>query len=143
MAKKSRSRRSDLKAELDLTPMIDVVFQLLIFFIVTMKPIDLIGRLDVFRPAPDANAKPELKLDNMLRITVLQNNRFMLNQRSMSLVTLEQNLQMAGTRSKTQTILVQCSELSSHGSLVQVLDLCAKVGLTNLSVVTLPSGSAG
>jgi biopolymer transport protein ExbD len=142
MARKKRREKSGA-ATLDLTPMIDVVFQLLIFFVVTLKPIDVIGQLDVFRPAPDPQARPEQKLDDMIRITVLQNHRFMLNQRSMSLAIMRKNLEMAAARSKTQTILIQCSELSVHNSLVAVLDLCAEVGLTNISVFTLPTGRPG
>ena len=59
-------------AKLDMTPMIDVVFQLLIYFIVTTKPIDVITNLDVFRPAPDKNAPPDQKPPNLVRIGVFQ-----------------------------------------------------------------------
>ena len=49
--------------------MIDVVFQLLIFFIVTLKQEDILAHLDVSRPAPDPNAKPEEQVD-LLEILV-------------------------------------------------------------------------
>ncbi len=134
-----KRNRPDHQAVLDLTPMIDVVFQLLIFFLVTMKPMESIGHLDVFRPAPDPKARPEQKLDNMIRITVQATGDYLLNQRIMNLAALENNLQKASARSKTQTILIQCAEASRHEHLVRVLDLCAKVGLTNISVATLPT----
>lgn len=135
-----RKINSDEKVQLEMTPMIDVVFQLLIFFLVTLKPIAQIGELDVFRPAPDPNARPEDKVEDMIRITVLQNNRYLLNARSMTLQTIEENLQRAAAKSKTQTVLVECAESSRHGSLVSVLDLCAKVHLVNLSVITMSTG---
>ena len=53
---RARKRPEGAQAELEMTPMIDVVFQLLIYFIVTTKPIDVITNLDVFRPAPDKPA---------------------------------------------------------------------------------------
>ncbi len=137
MARRKRIKKSN-EAEVELTPMIDVVFQLLIFFIVTMEPIDVIGHLDVFRPAPDPNAKPEEQVEDMLRITVLREG-LLLNQRRTGLQTLEKNLQRAAAVSKKQTILIQCSESSRHSSLVAVLDVCARVGLTELSVATLPT----
>lgn len=140
--RKSRRKSSDEEAEMAMTPMIDVVFQLLIFFIVTLKPIDVIGHLDVFRPAPDPDARPEEQIEDMVRITVLRNHRFMLNQMRTRLDVMEQNLRKIAARSKRQTILIQCAEASSHFSLVAVLDLCAKVGLVNLSVVTLPPSRA-
>jgi biopolymer transport protein ExbD len=135
---RSREKTGDQEAEMPMTPMIDVVFQLLIFFIVTLRPIDVIGHLDVFRPAPDPNARPEEQIEDMVRITVLKNHRFMLNQMRTRLDVMEQNLRKIASRSSRQTILIQCAEASSHYSLVAVLDLCAKVGLVNLSVVTLP-----
>lgn len=134
-----RMRRAQTEAEVELTPMIDVVFQLLIFFIVTLKPIDVIGHLDVFRPAPDPNARPEQKLDDMIRITVRADGLYLLNQRKMNLPALEKSLQKASARSSTQTMLIQCAEASRHSYLVRVLDVCAKVGLTNISVATLPT----
>ena len=140
---KRRKRETEHTVSMDMTPMIDVVFQLLIFFLVTLKPIDVIGRLDVFRPQADPNARTDVPPDEMLRITVHENNRFMLNQRWMTLSALEQNLANAAVRSVKQTVLVQCSERSSHASLIAVLDLCAKVKLVNLSVVTLPPSAAG
>ena len=56
---RARKRPDSPAAELEMTPMIDVVFQLLIYFIVTIKPIDVVTNLDVFRPAPDKNAKKD------------------------------------------------------------------------------------
>ncbi len=133
-----RSRKKTQPAEVDLTPMIDVVFQLLIFFIVTFRIPEVIGRLDVFRPAPDPNAEPETKLDDMIRITVHSRNRFMLNQRWMGLRTIKSNLQRLARVNTRQTVLIQCAEASSHGNLIRVLDICTQMKLVNLSVVTLP-----
>jgi biopolymer transport protein ExbD len=134
-----RKKRSLDEAKTDMTPMIDVVFQLIIFFVVTIKPMEIISRLDVFRPAPDLAAKPEEKPE-LVRLSVLPGNKFMLNQLEMGLPTLERNLKNMAARSKTQLILVQCSEQSSHANLVALLDLCMKVGLQRLSVVTIPPG---
>jgi len=53
MAKKRKGRNKGDAAKLEMTPMIDVVFQLLIFFIVTLKQEDILSHLDVSRPAPD------------------------------------------------------------------------------------------
>ena len=146
MGRKARSKPE--AAELNMTPMIDCVFQLLIFFIVTFKPPEVIGRLDIFRPAPDPNAKPkEQKLDDMIRITVhkhgVKGGPFMLNQRWMSLDKIEGNLSRLTAVNKKQTVLIQCAEASRHDDLVRILNVCAKLRLTELSVVTLPTGAKG
>ena len=135
----TRERKSKLGqegVELELTPMIDVVFQLLIFFIVTFREEDLIAHLDVFRPAPDPNAVPEEKVDDMIRIGVYKGG-WTVNGRRQSLGSLERNLTRLSSLSASQTILIECAGNSPHENLVAVLDLCSKTGLTNLSVVSL------
>ena len=132
-----RDKKVDSNAvKLELTPMIDVVFQLLIFFIVTMKEQDIIAHLDVYRPAPDPDAKPMTQPDNMIRIGVFMNG-YTLNRRRQSLETMERNLQRLAAISRTQTVLIECAGNSPHARLVAVLNLCTRTGLTNLSVVSL------
>ena len=54
------SRKEQLNPQLDMTPMIDVVFELIIFFVVTIKQEDLYSRLSANRPAPaSSNASEE------------------------------------------------------------------------------------
>ena len=65
--KRKRQRKEQEAAALEMTPMIDVVFQLLIFFIVTLKPEDICSHLDVSRPAPDPNAPPKLSFFDKLK----------------------------------------------------------------------------
>jgi len=136
MGKKKEKKKGEYTVSMDMTPMIDVVFQLLIFFLVTLKPQDVIGRLDVFRP--QAESTPPATPPEMLRVSIHKNHRYMLDQRWMTMNALEQNLTAAAKRSRTQTVIIQCAEASEHGGLMAVLDICAKVGLSNLSVVTLP-----
>ena len=50
MKEKSESR----EAKVEMTPMIDVVFQLLIFFVVTLKQEDILSRFSAARPACSA-----------------------------------------------------------------------------------------
>ena len=49
-------RRPQENPALDMTPMIDVVFELIIFFVVTIKQEDLYTRLNVNRPAPASSS---------------------------------------------------------------------------------------
>ena len=129
----ARTKGDDPK--LDMTPMIDCVFQLLIFFIVSLKPEDIIAHLDVNRPAPDSRVKQEQPVD-LLTIGVFADG-FTLNNRPMSQVRLEQMLRKLAALSTTQTVLIKCAEDSPHEKLVQVLDLCSEVKLTNLSVMSM------
>jgi biopolymer transport protein ExbD len=131
-----RSRRSQAEdVKLDMTPMIDCVFQLLIFFLVTMKFEDILAHLDVNRPSPDAR-QTQPQVVEMVKVGVFVDG-LTLNDRPVSLTKLEGLLGKLASIDTTQTILIQCAPDSPHERLVQVLDLCAKTKLTNLSVLSL------
>jgi biopolymer transport protein ExbD len=120
--------------KLDMTPMIDCVFQLLIFFIISLKPEDIIAHLDVNRPSPDPSAKETP--DNLLQVGVFADG-FTLNERIVSYPTLESMMKRFADLSKTQTVVIKCALESPHARLIQVLDLCSKVGLKHLSVMSM------
>jgi biopolymer transport protein ExbD len=134
MARK-RKRPEGAQAELEMTPMIDVVFQLLIYFIVTTKPVDVVTNLDVFRPAPDKNAPQDQKPPNLVRIGVYQDG-YTVNDVPASLEALDGALAKVASIDAGQTLMITVSALSEHGQLVKALNLCAKNGLKSLSVVS-------
>jgi biopolymer transport protein ExbD len=118
-----------------MTAMIDVVFQLLIFFIVTNKPQDVITNLDVFRPSPEQQKKEQLEVPNLVKIQIFPDG-FMINDKRVPISDLEVLVAKLASYSKEQTILIMCASLSRHADLVHVLDLCTKSGLKNLSVIS-------
>ena len=133
-----KRRRSSFQAgELNLTAMIDVAFQLLSFFIITAHPVDVLTNLDVFRPQQDNQAStPNV---NVIRVTVFPDG-FTINERSVDSRQLAVLLGKLADLDKTQTVVIQCLNESPHGKLIELLDLCSKLGLVNLSVIS--SGGA-
>ncbi len=135
MARQRSKRSSDDAAEVNMTAMIDVVFQLLIFFLVTAKPVDVITNLDVFRPQGDPKTDKDTPPPKMIRINIFPDG-FMINDRPVSFADMEGLVGKLASMDQKQTILIMCSSLSKHADLVRVLDLCAKYGMFNLSVVS-------
>ena len=56
--------------KLDMTPMIDVVFQLLIFFVVTLKQEDILAKLSAARPAPNQDEKVKEQQQDLINVIV-------------------------------------------------------------------------
>jgi biopolymer transport protein ExbD len=122
-------------ADLPMTPMIDVVFQLLIFFIVTLKPIDVLAHLDVTRPSPD---QPRDRLEvpkNLIRIGIHYDG-FSINERAVTEAALDDLLGKLADLDPKQTILLLASAASPHDFLIKALNLCSRHGLSNLSVIS-------
>jgi biopolymer transport protein ExbD len=129
-----KSRFGSAEATLEMTPMIDVVFQLLIFFLVSIKPEDIIAQLDVSRPAPDSRPSEDVPRD-MLTITI--GSRIDLNGSIVTVSQLQRRLTRLASFSRTQTVLIKCTLDSRHETLVSVLDACANARLTNINIFTL------
>ena len=131
---RKRRKNTEDNAQLEMTPMIDVVFQLLIFFIVTLKPEDIIAQLDVTRPAPDSRQQ-EKPPENMIEIVI--GDVIQLNGTILSISSLEKNLARLAKFDTKQTVLVKCTMESRHKLLIDVLNVCSKAELSNISIFTL------
>ena len=118
-----------------MTPMIDVVFQLLIYFLVTFSTADVLAHLEVSRPSPEAVQQKAPPPADMIRVAVLSEN-YAINGRVVSADELGNLLRRLATVSTNQTVLVVADDQSKHGNLIQVLDLCAQSGLTQISVMS-------
>ena len=130
-----KRKRTEIHAgELNLTAMIDVAFQLLAFFIVTVKPVDVLANLNVYRPSP-VDTEVRRRQPPMIRIQVLP-EEFQINDRAVTVQQLEALLLKLAGIDRSQTILVMCANAAAHEKLVEVLDACAKARLSNLSVVS-------
>jgi len=139
MARESTTKKDRKKGEaakLEMTPMIDVVFQLLIFFIVTLKQEDILSHLDVSRPAPDPNAKPEEQVQDLLTILVYKDG-FVLKGRRVSIRELDRQLTRLASYTTKLSVIIKCTAESPHSYLVQLLDICSKAKLENLSVFSM------
>lgn len=133
MARK-RKRKESPSMNLPLTAMIDVVFQLLIYLIVTAKPMAVFANLDVFQPSADSRT-PSKKPPSVIKITVFPDG-YQVGQKAVDLGGLDQLLGKMASLDKNQNILITCTAASPHAKLVQLLDLCTKNGMNNLSVVS-------
>ena len=133
----ARKRRQNVwhAGELNLTAMIDIAFQLLAFFIVTVRPMDVFAHLNVFRPSPEKTNVQAPPPSNMIRIMVFPLN-YAINDRPVELDELRGLLAKVASYDTTQTILIMCINAAPHEKLIALLDVCAEVHLTNLSVVS-------
>ncbi|MGB9801772.1 MAG: ExbD/TolR family protein [Arcobacter sp.] len=116
---------------MDLTPIIDVVFILLIFFIVTsvFKKEELALVLDL----PKSNAKEtEVSKDEIF--IELSPTKLAIKGIEVSFESLEDNLKQI--KDKTKPLIVRIDEKVQYKRVVRVLDLLQKYDLNNLALIT-------
>lgn len=143
MKRRERRRPAAPDAEIEMTPMIDVVFQLLIYFLVTFSTPDILATLDVSRPS--AGAASDKPLPKMIRVNVLPGSGagggYEINGRSVTQPEMRELLGRLGSISEKQSVQVVCDPDSSHEKLVAVLDVCAEHRLTEIAVLSGGRGS--
>ena len=123
-----------------MTPMIDVVFELIIFFVVTIKSEDLFSRLNANRPAPSSGSSSS-ESDTTVTIEIGRgrdaNGVLVYNKREVRRSELDQNLREVARTSKKTPIIIKCTEDSPHKALVDALDICYRNELFSVSIFTL------
>ena len=134
------ARKPQENPALDMTPMIDVVFELIIFFVVTIKSEDLFSRLNANRPAPSSGSSSS-ESETTVTIEIGKgrdaNGVLVYNKREVRRSELDQNLREVARTSKKTPIIVKCTGDSPHKALVDVLDICYRNELFSVSIFTL------
>ena len=123
------------EAKAEMTPMIDVVFQLLIFFVVTLKQEDILSKLMASRPAPDQNAE-KTEQPELINIEINKFG-FIIKGNVVSLKGLDRQMGRYAAMSTSANVLLRCTADSPHRFLVQALDICSKHKMTNLSIFSM------
>jgi len=135
------ARKPQENPQLDMTPMIDVVFELIIFFVVTIKQEDLFTKLNANRPAPSSNSSSSNESDTTVTIEIGRgrdaNGILVYNRREVRRSELDQNLREVARTSKKTPIIIKCTEDSPHKALVDALDICYRNQLFSVSIFTM------
>ena len=137
------ARKPQENPQLDMTPMIDVVFELIIFFVVTIKQEDLFTKLNCNRPAPASGQSTSEDKDITVNIEIGRRydgspqGVILYNKREVKRTELDAALREIAKVKKTTPIIVKCAEDSPHKALVDVLDICYHNELFSVSVFTM------
>ena len=122
--------------EINLTPMLDVVFIMLIFFIVTASFIRESG-LDVNRPdSPMNQTKSE---DVNILIAISPNDEILIDNRSIDPRAVRANIERLHAENPTSSVVIQASRRSTNKMLVQVMDAARQAGVYNISMAVSTS----
>ncbi len=136
MAKKSNRKGSE-ECALDMTPMIDVVFQLIIFFVVTLKASSDMNK-DIVLEYGKNGPKLEEKEIPPLIIEVDRTGRVSINNATMApamlALILNQRIDRLGTNFP---LLIRADKRTPHEKVREVMNVCTARGLWKISFVAL------
>src|SRR5210317_1192973 len=117
--------------EINLTPMLDVVFIMLIFFIVTASFIKESG-IDVNRPdAPVTESKPE---DANILVMINANDEIWIERRLIDPRAVRANIERMHAENPDGSVVIQANNKSTNKILVEVMDAARSAGVYNISI---------
>ncbi|MEM7764311.1 MAG: biopolymer transporter ExbD [Pseudomonadota bacterium] len=118
------------ESAIDLTPMLDVVFIMLIFFIVTASFIKETG-LDVNRPdAPTAN-----KVDDAnILVAIGDTNEIWIDRRRIDPRAVRANIERLHAENPKGSVVIQADKKSNNETLVTVMNAAREAGVENVSL---------
>ena len=129
-----RIDKGRLAGGLELTPMIDVVFLLMIFFLVASKLDEADRSIDVVLPQASA-AKPLTSKPREFVINIDREGNYFAGARPVRLEDLRQLLrQSAADNPQRQTVIVRADENTAHKFVVGAMDACVQAGIDDYQV---------
>jgi biopolymer transport protein ExbD len=123
-------RKSRAGTELNIAPLIDMVFILLIFFLVTTSFVKETG-IEVTRPT--ASTAVSLPKTTIL-IAIDPDNRVFMDRREIDIRAVRANVERALAENPEGAVVVVADRNSNTGTAIQVMDGCRMAGAPNVSL---------
>ncbi|MEE4244258.1 MAG: biopolymer transporter ExbD [Kangiellaceae bacterium] len=130
MSAKQVAKRKEDDAEIDMTPMLDIVFIMLIFFIVTASFVKEAG-VQVTNPGADT-ATP--RADANVFIAVTKDGDFYIDNKNIPIEKLKAEVERIKIETPEGSIVIQADKDSKAGDVMKVLDAVKGAGVQAVSV---------
>lgn len=123
------------KPELDMAPLIDVVFLLLIFFLLSST---FIMQPGITIKLPQATTSEVQPRKDILILIDAKERIFLNDRRIIKGTELKESLGVLVSEGKSKTVVINADESVRHGRVVEVMDVAKQVGVERLVIATQP-----
>lgn len=137
MSRRVNLDMQDEEAGVDMTPMLDIVFIMLIFFIVSTSFVREAG-VEVERPVASSAERPETQ-GVMLAIT--EQGQFWLDHNMIDKRMLRPMMERLRVEQPGLGVMIQADKGSHTGTLIEVLDILRLMGIEQVAVAARPGSS--
>ena len=132
-----RKKREEIRVEL--TSMVDVVFLLLIFFMISTTFVESQG---IVVALPEANSEKIQKAPEEVKIYLEKSGRIHLDDRLISFSDLEAHLASYADRASNTTFILLADEKAQHGRVIKLMDAARRAGFQKLAIATDPKSKS-
>ena len=117
---------------MEMTPLIDVVFLLIIFFMVSTVFVDFSRHLEINLPTSKSSIVDEEP--KTLEIEMSKDKKIFFAGKRTTMLGLEQALGKLDVKSKKQTAVIRADKILPYGEVIEVMGLLQKAGIPDISV---------
>ena len=128
---KRRIKKKNDESEINITPMLDIVFIMLIFFIVTTSFVKEIS-IDVNRPTK--SPIKEQKKSDVISVRILDSGQILIQERLISIDAVRANIESSLALKPQASVVVVSDRDADAGLLVKVIDQSGLAGAMNVSL---------
>jgi biopolymer transport protein ExbD len=127
------SEKNQTDASLDITPIVDTVFNLLIFFALSLNFIVTPG---ITVDLPESITEEIIREREELIVVMDKDNNIFIDENTVSIEQLVTIFSNAAQKSKDTLVIIQADQEVSHGNVVRMMDRAKKAGLVRLAIAT-------
>ena len=131
-----RKKREAESISIPMSAMIDVVFLLLVFFLVTYQDDIIESHVSVNMPSPSTAARSQ-NSSHLLEIHVYPGQYLLMGDQPVTMSQLTDTLSTYSKYDSEQTLLIKVSGKAKHKELITLLDNCKRVGFANLNIMMI------
>jgi biopolymer transport protein ExbD len=123
------------KGVMDVTPLIDVVFQLIIFFLLSSSFVLQPGiKIELPEtPVSSTGVKP-----SGLSVSILGDGRIFFNEKQIDLKELTQILKSERASNSEEALIIKADQKTHHGVVVEIMGIAKQVGIKRFAIATKP-----
>lgn len=123
------------KARIEIIPMIDTMFFLLVFFMIATLSMTLQKGMPVNLPTAGSTTDD---IPEQVSLTLTKNGGLFFNKEAIVVLELESRLQSLVDKGGEPSVIINADEAVSHGRVIEVMDAVRKTGIMNMAIATKP-----
>ena len=116
---------------IDVTPLLDIVFQLVLFFMVSTT-FDESPALEIELPQSSSRSVVQEELN--IEVWIDSNGSYFVDQQSISMENLQNRIQDSLSQNPELVFIIKADEKTDHGSVVELMDAAQELGVNHLTV---------
>jgi len=126
-------KKQPKKARIEIIPMIDTMFFLLVFFMIATLSMSVMRGMPVNLPKAEA-VKKDLRDD--VTVTLTKDGRLYFNKQEIQRIELQTMLLSEASKNPDVLVMLNADEEVSHGNVVELMDEIKMTGITRLAIAT-------